>query len=48
LPVNFCSTVYLCTGSCMRGSMQAKIIASSQAFLYAFDLLELNGTGPPQ
>ena len=28
LPVRFCSTVYLCTGSCMRGSMQDKIIAS--------------------
>jgi hypothetical protein len=28
LPVKFCSTVYLCTGSCMRGSMQDKIIAS--------------------
>ena len=28
LPVKFCSTVYLCTGSCMRGSMHAKTIAS--------------------
>src|SRR5215813_5111574 len=28
LPVKFCSTVYLCTGSCMRGSMQDKTIAS--------------------
>ena len=28
LPVRFCSTVYLCTGSCMRGSMQDKTIAS--------------------
>src|SRR5215472_17266726 len=27
-PVKFCSTVYLCTGSCMRGSMQARTIAS--------------------
>src|SRR5262249_44458693 len=28
LPVRFCSTVYRCTGSCMRGSMQAKTMAS--------------------
>jgi len=27
-PVKFCSTVYLCTGSCIRGSMQARTIAS--------------------